>query len=128
MLRHVVGTALVCLAVGASFACGDARDPLMVSGRPEPVLAAAGLPYASGVHVAPVAALDGAGYAPEGLNDWGEIVGVYTNPPNAFPAAAFKWQGSRGLTVLVAPGDDSYGGVGVNDSGQVALGVGTDTG
>jgi hypothetical protein len=128
MPRHVVGATVLCLVVAASFACSEAPDPLMASVHPEHVLAAMTVPYAPGVHVAAVTALDGAGYAPEGMNDWGEIVGSYTNPPNVFPSAAFKWQGSRGLTLLVAPGDDQYGAAGVNDSGQVALGVGTDTG
>jgi hypothetical protein len=127
VVRLVSGSLLL-----VTFGCSETQTPLMASARQSLASAAVtSLAYAPGVHVSAIPALDGANYSANGLNDWGEVVGQYTNPANVAPSSAFKWEGSRGLTLLppdTAYPEYEYGAAGVNDSGLVALGIDSDSG
>lgn len=74
--------------------------------------------YVTGVHLAALPLSYPYTIFPMALNDWGEVVGTYDQ--NTF-TNAFKWQGSRGLTVLSLPNGLQSQARGVNDSGQVAI-------
>ena len=81
------------------------------------------IPYATGVHLAALPLNYTYTNFPMAMNDFGEVVGTWVeNAPNQIgPTIAFKWQGSRGLTTLSLPAGFQSQGVGVNDSGQVAI-------
>jgi len=127
MLRFVVGVATAQTAV-ACCACTDTAGPMALrTGTIERTLAIDSIPYLAGVHLAALPGLD-YNHPPVAMNDWGEVVGTYNvGIPNVFgPEYAYKWQATRGLTILSTPDVQSVA-TGVNDSGQVAITVFTDT-
>jgi uncharacterized membrane protein len=86
-------------------------------------------PIATGVHTAVLPGLDGPNFVVAGINDWAEVVGSKVLPPlQGVPITrAFHWQLTRGLVVLDVPGIVTSGAAGVNNLGQVAVAINTDT-
>jgi uncharacterized membrane protein len=81
---------------------------------------------AAGVHAATLAGLDGPTFTVHGINDWAEVVGTVT--PASGATSAFHWQLTTGLTVLTAPGGAATTAGGVNNFGDVAITLTTDSG
>lgn len=127
MIRLIVGMATA--ATAAIFcACTDSAGPSASrTGTIERTLTIDSIPYLAGVHLAALPGLD-FNHQPFAMNDWGEVVGIF-NPgaPNTIgPVSAYKWQATRGMTILSMPGFQTRA-TGVNDSGQVAITLSTDT-
>lgn len=74
-------------------------------------------PYAPGVHVAAIPGFANAGIGD--INDFGEVVGTTTG--------IAKWQVQRGTQLLALPNGETGFASGVNDMGQVAITLETDT-
>jgi hypothetical protein len=118
MLRSV--SILVSVLIVTSTACSDRSTPLAPRAANTARMHSMG---ASDIRMQYIPILDTT--SPAAMNTWGEIVGSIQLPNGQ--SAAFRWQGSRGLRVLTMPAGVSTSAVGVNDSGQVAIDIKTDT-
>jgi uncharacterized membrane protein len=115
---------IVLLLVGV-VACSDSVAPPPATA---PATAAAtvinGVKIATGVHAATLPGLDGPTFTARAINDWAEVVGTVTAAGGG--TSAFHWQLTRGLTVLSA--SSATAGAAVNNFGDVAVTLSTDTG
>jgi len=113
MSRHIVDVTTAVLIV-TSVACSRTDSPVAVKPRIADQSTAAYVlpPIAPGVHVGIANGLDGA--VPLAINDFGEVVGY---DDGSFFNDAFKWQGSRGLTLFTG----SSAALAVNNRGQVVV-------
>jgi hypothetical protein len=123
MLRTVVCIVSSALVVLTFAACSDATPPTADRASGHPAISADLLPVATGVHVAVLTGLDQVNAT--ALNDWGEVVGSIVTSGGG--TQAFKWQATRGLRVLTTPSGVVTNAVGVNNAGQVAITITTDT-